>query len=93
MPDGTVKIPVERGSGENDMPNDTVASEVMGDIDEDCAQLILESLMQDHEGALAETAANAETAHSIVRLSGARKFNREDAMEAAAAEVILKKRP
>ena len=84
----TVTIPVA-GSGGNDMAE---ASEVLGDIDQDCAELVLESMMQGHEALLAETTANAETAHSIVRFSGARKFNREDPLEAASAEVILKKK-
>jgi hypothetical protein len=86
----TVTIPVE-GSGEKDMTTPET-SEVLGDIDQDCAELILEGMMEGHEALLAETVANAETAHSIVRFSGARKFNREDPLEAASAEVILKKK-
>lgn len=85
--DDTITIPVE-GSGGNDMTN---AVEVLGDIDQDCAELLLEDMMGGHEAMLTETTANIETAHSVVRLSGARKFNREDPMEAASAEVILKK--
>ena len=68
------------------------ASEVLGDIDQDCAELILEGIMKGHDELLTETIGNAETAHSIVRFSGARKFNREDPMEAASAELILKKK-
>lgn len=87
MPDDTtVKIPVG-GSGENEMEIET------GDIDQDCAELLLEDLMEGHGALTEETVANAETAHSIVRFSGARKFNREDPMEAAAAEVMLRKKP
>jgi hypothetical protein len=63
-----------------------------GDIDQDCSELLLESLMSSHEAHTLETAANEETAHTIVRLSGARKFNREDPLEAAAAEVIMRKK-
>lgn len=67
-------------------------AEALGDIDQDCAELILEGMMEGHEAQLTETTANAETANSIVRFSGARKFNREDPLEAASAEVILKKK-
>jgi hypothetical protein len=64
----------------------------VGDIDGDCLELLLESEVETNEAIMAEIAANAESAHSVVRHSGARKFNREDAMEAAAAEKILKKK-
>lgn len=62
-----------------------------GDIDVDCLEVLLESMTETHEAMSAEIGANAESAHSVVRHSGARKFNREDPMEAAAATVILKK--
>lgn len=44
-----------------------------------------------HTAMMAETKANAESAHSIVRHTGAQKFQREDPIEAAAAEMILQK--
>lgn len=84
-----VEIPIP-GEGVDEMAEGII--DVPGDIDQDCAELILESVMAGHEADLAEITANAETAYSIVRFSGARKFNREDPMEAAAAEVILKKK-
>ena len=65
----------------------------VGDIDGDCIETMLESMTETHEALMTEIGANAEVGHSIVRVSGARKFNREDPIEAAAAEVILKKKP
>ncbi len=64
----------------------------VGDIDIECLQLLLESEVETNESIMAEISANAESAHSVVRHSGARKFNREDPLEAAAAEKILKKK-
>lgn len=84
MPDNDPGIPVT-GRGEDLMV------EVMGDIDQDCAEIVLESIVETHEGLMADVTANSEMAGNIVRLSGARKFNREDPIEAAAAELILKK--
>lgn len=88
MPD-TVTIPVE-GEGVEEMSTDLVDN--IGDIDQDGAEVLLESMMTSHEKTTAEIVGNAETAHSVVRFSGARKFNREDPLEAAAAEVIMKKK-
>jgi hypothetical protein len=65
---------------------------VVGDIDQDCAEVLAESAAMTHENLMAEIAANAEGASSIVRYAGARKFNREDPIEAAAAEVIMRKK-
>jgi len=79
----------------NDGQGEDTVSQVptdVGDIDTDCLQVLLESEVETHEAIMAEIAANAESAHSVVRHSGARKFNREDPMEAAAAEKILKKK-
>lgn len=75
------------GQGENEMSQ---APTDVGDIDGDCLQVLLESRIKGHEAMMTEIGANGESAHSIVRHSGARKFNREDPMEAAAAERILK---
>jgi hypothetical protein len=60
------------------------------DVSDDCCEMTLEESIQAHSALMAETRANAESAHSIVRHSGARKFNQEDPIEAAAAEMILK---
>lgn len=95
-----VSIPIS-GTGENEMATDTAENEMatdtadvvdaIGDIDQDCAELALESMVETHEGLMAGISANNEMAGNIVRLSGARKFNREDPLEAAAAETILKR--
>lgn len=85
MPDETLEIPID-GARENSMSTD-----VIGDIDQDCAEIQLESAVRTHEALSAETSANSEMAGNIVRLSGARKYNREDPIEAAAAEKILKR--
>lgn len=61
------------------------------DIDQDCLELLLDEWSQGHTSAVHETANNAASAHSIVRHSAARKFNQEDPIEAAAAEMILQK--
>ena len=61
------------------------------DISDDCFQLTLEESMQTHSALMAESKGNAMSAHSIVRHSAARKFNQEDPIEAAAAEMILQK--
>ena len=88
MPDDdTLTVPIP-GQGEDEMSTDGS----MG-ISDDCLELSLDSQVGTHEQMMAEIGANAETAHSIVRVSGARKFNREDPIEAAAAETILKIKP
>jgi hypothetical protein len=66
-------------------PEGDIANEEMDDV--------LASAFDMHDELMAEIAANAESAHSVVRHSGARKFNREDPLEAAAAEKILKLKP
>ena len=62
-----------------------------GDLHDDT----LEALLDDEQGAfdnlMEESVANGMSAHSIVRHSAARKFNQEDPIEAAAAEMILQK--
>lgn len=62
----------------------------VGDIDQDCVEVQLESLFASHESQMTDISANEEVAASIVRMSGARKFNDADPLEAAAAEKILK---
>ncbi len=97
MPDeqDPIELPIAGGGddGVTQVPTDVghTSDEHCGDIDQDCTEMLLESLARTHEGLQAETLANEETAGNIVRLSAARKFNREDPIEAAAAEKILKK--
>jgi hypothetical protein len=62
-----------------------------GDLSNDSLELLLEQDMASHDAMMQEHRGNVESAHSIVRHSGARKFNQEDPMEAAAAEMILQK--
>lgn len=62
-----------------------------GDLADDCLELLLDSQFSASDALLHESGANASSAHSIVRHSAARKFNQEDPIEAACAEMILKK--
>jgi hypothetical protein len=62
------------------------------DISGDVCTHILEESMAAHSALMLETRANSGGAHSIVRFSGARKFNQEDPIEAAATEMILNKK-
>ena len=59
------------------------------DLSNDSLELLLEQDMGAHDMMMQEHRGNAESAHSIVRHSGARKFNQEDPIEAASAEMIL----
>lgn len=59
------------------------------DLDDDCLQLLLDEEFMAHDALTNESLANGESAGSIVRHSAARKFNREDPIEAASAEMIL----
>jgi hypothetical protein len=74
-----------------DLPHgDSTMSEGL-DLSDDCFQLTLEESAQAHSALMVESRGNAQSAHSVVRHSAARKFNQEDPIEAAAAEMILKK--
>lgn len=61
------------------------------DLSDDCLELLLDEQMGAFDALMHEVTANASSANSIVRHSGARKFNQEDPIEAAAAEMILQK--
>ena len=63
------------------------------DISGDVAELLMDESLGAHEAVMAEINANAESAHSIVRHHGARKFGTEDPIEAAAVETILSGAP
>lgn len=60
------------------------------DLDGDCLEMLLDEEFEAHDLLVNETLANGESSASIVRHSAARKFNREDPIEAAAAEMILR---
>ncbi len=62
-----------------------------GDLDDDCLELLLDDQMGAYDMLMTESTANISGAHNIVRYSGARKFNQEDPIEAAATEMILQK--
>lgn len=81
--DGFTDLP-----GEGEMPADNNPN---GDLSSDSLELLLEQDMGAHDVMMQEHRGNAESAHNIVRHSGARKFNQEDPIEAAAAEMILQK--
>ena len=61
------------------------------DLADDCLELLLDSQFSGSDSLMHESGANASSSHSIVRFSAARKFNQEDPIEAACAEMILKK--
>ena len=63
----------------------------MADLSDDCLELLLDQQFEGIDLLNQETLANAESAASIVRHSAARKFNREDPLEAASAEYILQR--
>lgn len=62
-----------------------------GDLADDTLQILLTEEFAAGDMLMHETLANGSSAHNIVRHSGARKYNQEDALEAAAAEMILQK--
>ena len=61
------------------------------DLDGDALEYALEQEMNMADFQQAETRANGSSAHSVMRHSGARKYNQEDPIEAAATEMILSK--
>jgi hypothetical protein len=93
---GEIPVPGSGGAGtdthdtgENSMPDsDNVPN---GDLSNDCLELLLDQQFEAFDNLMVESAGNASGAHSIVRYSGARKFNQEDPIEAAATEMILNK--
>lgn len=60
------------------------------DLDDDCTELLFDESFNSHNLHMDELLANGESAASIVRHSAARKFNREDPLESASAEYILR---
>jgi hypothetical protein len=68
-----------------------MADGTTADLAPECLELLLDSQLSASDALMHEAGANAQSAHSIVRHSAARKFNQEDPIEAAAAEMILQK--
>lgn len=62
-----------------------------GDIDQDCAELLAEDILTGHKAVLEDISANEEMAAGVARLSCSKKFDEVGPLEAAAAEVVLKK--
>jgi hypothetical protein len=77
------------GQGENEV---STGLQELGDIDTDCLQVLLEDISSGHTIFLEDQASNEEVMGSIVDFSSGRKFDEVDPIEAAAAEVILKKK-
>jgi hypothetical protein len=64
-----------------------------GDMDTDGLQVILEDMAKGHTAFVEDQAANEETMGQIVDFASGRKFDEVGPIEAAAAEVIMKKKP
>lgn len=67
-----------------------VGEKKMADITDDVMEFHVENFLKSEESLLVESQANVSSANSVVRHSAARKFNQEDPIEAACAEMILK---
>jgi len=63
------------------------------DVPDDIFGHIEEEDMQAHSNLMTETVANGQHVHNIARSVGVKKFNELDALQSAAAEVILKIKP
>lgn len=61
----------------------------MADIEDDVMSMHVENVLKTQEMLMAESQGNVQGANSVVRYSAARKFNQEDPIEAACAEIIL----
>lgn len=61
----------------------------MADLSDDCLERLLDEQFSVSDHLMGEGQANIQTGNTVVRLSGARKFNQEDPLEAAASEKIL----
>lgn len=85
MPNVNIDIPGSVGGGDDEMANGTGEA----DLSYDVSQLVLEGSMEAHTEQMHEARGNASSSDNIVRHSAARKFNQEDPIEAAAAEMIL----
>jgi hypothetical protein len=61
----------------------------MADLSDDCLERLLDEQLGAADMLMIEGVANIQAAADVVKLSGARKFNQEDPLEAAASEKIL----
>jgi len=62
-----------------------------GDLSDDCTERLLDEQLGGSDALVHEAAANFQFISHIVGQVGARQFNHEDPIEAAAAEMILQK--
>ena len=69
----------------------TVGNDPDGDLSHDSLELLTEQQLGAFDDMMVEHVGNSEGAASIVRYSGARKYNQEDPIEAACVEMILKR--
>jgi hypothetical protein len=67
--------------------------DVTTDVPDDIFQLVMEESMQAHDNQLTESVANIAHVHNIARNVGVKKFNEVGAIEAAAAEVVMRIKP
>jgi hypothetical protein len=68
----------------------SVEKRAMSDLGDDTLSVHLEEFFRTQESLLTESQGNVASANSVVRHSAARKFNQEDPIEAACAEMILR---
>ena len=70
-----------------------MAEPTVGDMDQDCAEMLAETFFEAHDLGVAEAVVNGELVDNVVRVTGARMFNEPDPIEAAAAEVVMRLKP
>ena len=59
------------------------------DIPDDCCSISMREALDAHDALMFEAGANEVSVSSLVTHAGARKYNQEDPIEAASAEMIL----
>lgn len=87
--DGVVDMSVSIPEGETAVAEESIAV----DVPDDMFQAVIVEDMQAHANQLTETVANIAHVHSIARNVGVKKFNEVGAIEAAAAEVVMRIKP
>lgn len=68
----------------------TEGEKKMADINDDAFSFHAENYLDTQETVMTESQANVASANSIMRHSAARKYNQEDPIEAACAEMIMR---
>jgi len=85
-----IEIPRSQPQGELKMAEVESATT---DVPDDIFQHTMEEDMEAHGNQMTETVANIAHAHNIARHIGVKKFNEVGAIEAAAAEVVMRIKP